>query len=160
MQSCSVTIKCRSRSDAINELKAEAGKPEWDWQAPEVNTALVDAVKAQSTGDLTEAYQISDKQERYARIGDIRAAAIAALVPAEGEGEYTADEISGQFHKLEGEIVRERVLEGSPRIDGRDTTTVRPVNVRTGVLPRTHGSALFTRGETQAIVVATSGYRS
>ena len=143
--------------DTINELKAEAGKPEWDWQAPEVNTALVDAVKAQSTGDLTEAYQISDKQDRYARIGEIRAAAIAALVPAEGEGEYTADEISGQFHKLEGEIVRERVLEGSPRIDGRDTTTVRPVNVRTGVLPRTHGSALFTRGETQAIVVATLG---
>jgi polyribonucleotide nucleotidyltransferase len=143
--------------DAINELKAEAGKPEWDWQAPEVNTALVDAVKAQATGDLTEAYQISDKQDRYARIGEIRAAAIAALVPVEGEGEYTADEVSGQFHKLEGEIVRERVLEGSPRIDGRDTTTVRPVNVRTGVLPRTHGSALFTRGETQAIVVATLG---
>jgi polyribonucleotide nucleotidyltransferase len=143
--------------DAINELKAEAGKPDWNWQAPEVNTALVDAVKAQATGDLTEAYQISDKQDRYARIGEIRAAAIAALVPAEGEGEYTADEVSGQFHKLEGEIVRERVLEGSPRIDGRDTTTVRPVNVRTGVLPRTHGSALFTRGETQAIVVATLG---
>ncbi|MCP4000237.1 MAG: polyribonucleotide nucleotidyltransferase [Gammaproteobacteria bacterium] len=143
--------------NAINELKAEAGKPAWDWQAPEVNTALVDAVKAQSTGDLTDAYQISDKQDRYARIDDIRAAAIAALVPADAEGEFSADEISGQFHKLEGEIVRERVLDGSPRIDGRDTTTVRPVNVRTGVLPRTHGSALFTRGETQAVVVATLG---
>jgi polyribonucleotide nucleotidyltransferase len=141
----------------INELKAEVGKPAWDWQAPEVNTALVDAVKAQSTGDLTEAYQISDKQDRYTRIGEIRSAAIAALVPADGAGEFSADEISGQFHKLEGEIVRERVLEGSPRIDGRDTTTVRPVHVRTGVLPRTHGSALFTRGETQAIVVATLG---
>jgi polyribonucleotide nucleotidyltransferase len=140
---------------AINELKAEAGKPSWDWQAPEVNTALVDAVKAQSTSELTEAYQISDKQDRYARIGDIRAAAVAALAPADGE--FSADDISGQFHKLEGEIVRERVLDGSPRIDGRDTTTVRPVNVRTGVLPRTHGSALFTRGETQAIVVATLG---
>ena len=140
---------------AINELKAEAGKPAWDWQAPEVNTALVDAVKAQSTSELTEAYQISDKQDRYSRIGDIRAAAVAALAPADGE--FSADEISGQFHKLEGEIVRERVLDGSPRIDGRDTTTVRPVNVRTGVLPRTHGSALFTRGETQAIVVATLG---
>jgi polyribonucleotide nucleotidyltransferase len=140
---------------AINELKAEAGKPSWDWQAPEVNAALVDAVKAQSTSELTEAYQISDKQDRYARIGDIRAAAVAALAPADGE--FSADEISGQFHKLEGEIVRERVLDGSPRIDGRDTTTVRPVNVRTGVLPRTHGSALFTRGETQAIVVATLG---
>ena len=140
---------------AIKELKAEAGKPDWDWQAPEVNTALVDAVKAQSTSELTEAYQISDKQDRYARIGDIRAAAVAALAPADGE--FSADDVSGQFHKLEGEIVRERVLEGSPRIDGRDTTTVRPVNVRTGVLPRTHGSALFTRGETQAIVVATLG---
>jgi polyribonucleotide nucleotidyltransferase len=142
---------------AINELQAEAGKPSWDWQAPEVNTALVDAVKAQSTSDLTEAYQISDKQDRYARIGEIRNAAIAALVPADGEGDFSADEISAQFHTLEGEIVRERVLDGSPRIDGRDTTTVRPVNVRTGVLPRTHGSALFTRGETQAIVVATLG---
>ncbi|MGI9290521.1 MAG: polyribonucleotide nucleotidyltransferase [Gammaproteobacteria bacterium] len=143
--------------NAINELKAEIGKPAWDWQAPEVNTALVDAVKAQASGDLTEAYQISDKQDRYARIGEVRDAAVAALVPEEGEGEYSADEVSGQFHKLEAEIVRERVLSGAPRIDGRDTTTVRPVNVRTGVLPRTHGSALFTRGETQAIVVATLG---
>jgi polyribonucleotide nucleotidyltransferase len=142
---------------AINELKAEAGKPAWDWQAPAVNTALVDAVKAQSASGLTEAYQISDKQDRYTRIGELRAAAVAALVPAEGAGEFSAEDISGQFHKLEGEIVRERVLEGSPRIDGRDTTTVRPVYARTSVLPRTHGSALFTRGETQAIVVATLG---
>jgi len=142
---------------AINELKAEAGKPAWDWQAPEVNTALVEAVKAQSTSDLTEAYQISDKQDRYSRIGEIRNAAVAALVPADGSGDFSADEVSAQFHKLEAEIVRQRVIDGSPRIDGRDTTTVRPVNVRTSVLPRTHGSALFTRGETQAIVVATLG---
>jgi len=142
---------------AIKELAAEVGKPAWDWQAPEVNTALVDAVKAQATAALTEAYQISEKQDRYTRIGEIRAAAIAALVPAEGEGQFSADEVSGQFHKLEGEIVRERVLSGAPRIDGRDTRTVRPVQVRTGILPRTHGSALFTRGETQAIVVATLG---
>jgi polyribonucleotide nucleotidyltransferase len=140
---------------AIKELKDEAGKPAWDWQAPEVNTALVDAVKAHSTADLTEAYQISDKQDRYTRIGEIRAAAVAALAP-EG-GEFSADEVSGQFHKLEGEIVRERVLTGEPRIDGRDTSTVRPIAVGTSVLPRTHGSALFTRGETQAIVVATLG---
>jgi len=143
--------------NAINELKAEAGKPDWDWQAPEVNTALVDAVKAQSATDLTEAYQISDKQDRYARIGDVRAAAVAALVPEEGDSDFSAGDVSGQFHKLEAEIVRERVLDGSPRIDGRDTTTVRPIAVRAGVLPRTHGSALFTRGETQAIVVATLG---
>ena len=143
--------------NAINELKAEAGKPDWDWRAPEVNTALVDAVKAQSATDLTEAYQISDKQDRYARIGDVRAAAVAALVPEEGDSDFSAGDVSGQFHKLEAEIVRERVLDGSPRIDGRDTTTVRPIAVRAGVLPRTHGSALFTRGETQAIVVATLG---
>jgi polyribonucleotide nucleotidyltransferase len=142
---------------AIKELAAEVGKPAWDWQAPEVNAALVEAVKAQSTAALTDAYQISEKQERYTRIGEIRDAAVAALVPAEGEGEYSADDVKGQFHKLEGEVVRERVLSGAPRIDGRDTRTVRPVNVRTGVLPRTHGSALFTRGETQAIVVATLG---
>jgi len=142
---------------AISELAAEVGKPAWDWQAPEVNSALVDAVKAQSTAALTDAYQISEKQERYTRIGEIRDAAVAALVPAEGEGEYSADEVKAQFHKLEGEVVRERVLSGAPRIDGRDTRTVRPVKVRTGVLPRAHGSALFTRGETQAIVVATLG---
>ena len=142
---------------AINELAAEIGKPAWDWQAPEVNTSLVDAVKAQATSALTDAYQISDKQDRYTSIGDIRDAAVAALVPAEGESAFSADDVKAQFHKLEGEIVRERVLDGAPRIDGRDTRTVRPVYVRTGVLPRTHGSALFTRGETQAIVVATLG---
>jgi len=142
---------------AINELAAEIGKPAWDWQAPEVNTSLVDAVKAQATTALTDAYQISDKQDRYTSIGDIRDAAVAALVPAEGESAFSADDVKAQFHKLEGEIVRERVLDGAPRIDGRDTRTVRPVYVRTGVLPRTHGSALFTRGETQAIVVATLG---
>ena len=142
---------------AISELAAEVGKPAWEWQAPVVDTALADAVKAQSAAALTEAYQISDKQERYARISVIRDAAVAALVPAEGQGEFTAEEVKDRFHKLEGEIVRERVLNGSPRIDGRDTRTVRPIRVRTGVLPRTHGSALFTRGETQAIVVATLG---
>lgn len=142
---------------AINELAAEIGKPAWDWQAPEVNTSLVDAVKAQATSALTDAYQISDKQDRYTSIGEIRDAAVAALVPAEGESAFSADDVKAQFHKLEGEIVRERVLDGAPRIDGRDTRTVRPVYVRTGVLPRTHGSALFTRGETQAIVVATLG---
>jgi polyribonucleotide nucleotidyltransferase len=143
--------------DVIKELAAEVSKPAWDWSAPEVNTALVDAVKAQSTADLTEAYQISDKQDRYSRVGEIRNAAVAALVPAEGESQFSADDVKGQFHKLEGDIVRERVLSGSPRIDGRDTSTVRPIAVRTGMLPRTHGSALFTRGETQAIVVATLG---
>jgi polyribonucleotide nucleotidyltransferase len=142
---------------AISELAAEVGRPAWQWEAPVVDTALADAVKAQSSAALTEAYQISDKQERYARISLIRDTAVAALVPGDGQGKFTADEVKDRFHKLEGEIVRERVLNGSPRIDGRDTRTVRPIRVRTGVLPRTHGSALFTRGETQAIVVATLG---
>ncbi|HJP04344.1 MAG: polyribonucleotide nucleotidyltransferase [Chromatiales bacterium] len=141
---------------AINELKAEVGKPAWDWQAPEQNVALADAVAGQSKADITEAYKISDKQERYGRIGELQEAAVAALVPEEG-GEFSADEVKGAFHKLESEIVRENVLNGSPRIDGRDTRTVRPIEVGTGVLPRAHGSALFTRGETQAIVVATLG---
>jgi len=142
---------------AISELAAEAGKPAWDWQAPEVNKALAAAVKAQSAADLTEAYQIADKQERYTRIGELRDVAVTAMVAAEGESEFSADEVKAQFHELEGEIVRERVLDGAPRIDGRDTRTVRPITVRTGTLPRTHGSALFTRGETQAIVVVTLG---
>ncbi|MDP6615685.1 MAG: polyribonucleotide nucleotidyltransferase [Gammaproteobacteria bacterium] len=141
---------------AINELKAEVGKPAWDWQAPEENVALAQAVAGQSKADITDAYKISDKQERYSRIGELQEAAVAALVPEEG-GEFSADEVKGAFHKLESEIVRENVLNGSPRIDGRDTRTVRPIEVGTGVLPRTHGSALFTRGETQAIVVATLG---
>jgi polyribonucleotide nucleotidyltransferase len=141
----------------INELVAEAGKPAWVWEAPEVNQPLVDAVKAHSEAGLIEAYQISDKQDRYTRIGELREAAVAALVPEGGEGEFTADEVQGAFHKLEGTVVRERVLSGAPRIDGRDTRTVRPISVQTGVLPRAHGSAVFTRGETQAIVAATLG---
>ncbi|MEE4185099.1 MAG: polyribonucleotide nucleotidyltransferase [Gammaproteobacteria bacterium] len=142
---------------AINELAAEVGKPAWEWQAPEPNVALADAVRAQSHADLTAAYQISDKQERYSRIAELRDAAVAGLAPTEGEGDYSAEDVKSQFHRLESDVVRERVLSGAPRIDGRDTKTVRPIQVRTGVLPRTHGSALFTRGETQAIVVATLG---
>lgn len=141
---------------AINELVAAAGKPAWEWAAPEVNVALHDAVKAQAEAALIDAYQVSDKQDRYARISEIRDAALAALVPQEN-APFTADDVKGAFHKLEGKVVRERVLSGAPRIDGRDTRTVRPIAVRTKVLPRAHGSALFTRGETQAIVAATLG---
>jgi polyribonucleotide nucleotidyltransferase len=143
--------------DAINELTAEVGKPKWDWQAPEINHALVDAVKAQAESGLTEAYQISDKQDRYTQIGILREAAVAALVPEDGSGDFSFDDIKSEFHHLEGTVVRERVLGGLPRIDGRDTRTVRPITVSTGVLPRAHGSAVFTRGETQAIVAATLG---
>jgi len=140
----------------IKELAADAGKPAWDWQAPEANPALVAKVAERAESALTEAYTISDKQERYAQIGDLRAATVEALAGGEG-AEFDAEEVAGAFGKLESQIVRNRVLSGESRIDGRDTTTVRPISVATGMLPRTHGSAIFTRGETQAIVVATLG---
>jgi len=142
--------------NAIQELADEAGKPAWDWQPAEVNSALADAVAAQAAAGVTEAYTISDKQDRYARIAEIKATAIESLAGGE-DSTYSSDEVGGEFHNLEGRIVRERVLSGEKRIDGRDTDEVRNIAVRTGVLPRTHGSALFTRGETQAIVVATMG---
>ena len=141
---------------AINELAEEAAKPSWGWQAPEANPALAEAVAAQAESDLTAAYTISDKQERYGKVGELRAAVVEALAGAE-TAEFSSDEVGGAFGKLESRIVRQRVLNGEPRIDGRDTTTVRPISVETSVLPRTHGSAVFTRGETQAIVVATLG---
>jgi polyribonucleotide nucleotidyltransferase len=141
---------------AIRELANEAGKPTWDWQPLPVNETLVDAVATQAQAAVTEAYAIGDKQDRYARIGEIKAAVIKSLAGSEG-AIYSEDEVGGEFHNLESRIVRERVLGGEKRIDGRDTDEVRAITVRTGLLPRTHGSALFTRGETQAIVVATLG---
>jgi len=141
---------------AIGELAAEAGKPAWEWQAPEQDPALGEAVAKQAEADLAAAYSISEKQERYARIGEIKATAIEALAGNE-DATWTADDVAGEFGRLESRIVRERVLSGERRIDGRETTTVRAISVRTGVLPRAHGSALFTRGETQAIVAATLG---
>lgn len=141
---------------AINELAAEAGKPRWEWQAAEVNNALLDSIKNQFGADLADAYSITDKQQRYARVGELRDAAVAALATGE-EGAPEADEVKGLFGELEYRTVRDGVLDGKPRIDGRDLSTVRPINVEVGVLPKTHGSALFTRGETQAIVAATLG---
>ena len=142
---------------AINELKAEVGNEDWGWAAPEVDTSLTDAVAAQAADGIAEAYSITEKQARYARVGEVKAAAIEALAAEDNENGWSAGDVSGAISKLESNIVRERVLAGESRIDGRDTTTVRPIAVRTGVLDRTHGSALFTRGETQAIVVATLG---
>jgi len=141
---------------AINELVAEAGKPSWNWVAPLADPELASAVSGQAAAALEEAYQISDKQDRYTRVGEIKAAAVVALSGAE-DARWGADQVSGALSKLESSTVRNRVLNGFPRIDGRDTRTVRPIAVRTGVLPRAHGSALFTRGETQAIVVTTLG---
>jgi polyribonucleotide nucleotidyltransferase len=141
---------------AINELAAEAGKPKWSWTAPEANTELKSAVAGAAEKQLVAAYAITEKQQRYAKIAEIKSAVLAALASGE-KPKFTADQVGTEFFNLEYRLVRERILEGHPRIDGRDTKTVRPINVRTGVLARTHGSALFTRGETQALVVTTLG---
>jgi polyribonucleotide nucleotidyltransferase len=141
---------------AIDELVAEAGKPKWTWAAPEANTALKDAVAALAEKNLAAAYALTEKQQRHAKITEIKTATVEAL--AQGDSaKFTADQVGGEFFNLEYRLVRERILEGHPRIDGRDTKTVRGINIRTGVLARTHGSALFTRGETQALVVTTLG---
>jgi polyribonucleotide nucleotidyltransferase len=140
---------------AINELASEAGKPKWDWQPPPVNTALVEALKANFGRAIGEAYRITDKAARYARIGELSAQAVEQLA-VEGSG-FTAREVSDYFHQLEKEIVRQRILNGDPRIDGRDNRTVRSIRTEVGMLANVHGSALFTRGETQAIGVATLG---
>ncbi len=142
--------------DAIKELAAEVGKPAWDWVAPEEDTELSAAVAAQAESALTAAYQITDKMERQAAVGAAKDAAAEALAGAE-DAQWSPEEVKGACSKLEKTIVRQRVIKGEPRIDGRDHKTVRPIDVKVGVLPRAHGSAVFTRGETQAIVVTTLG---
>jgi len=142
--------------DVINELAAEVGKPAWDWQAPEADQGLASAVAAQAESGLADAYRITDKQERQAAVGDAKAAAAEAIAAGDAD-RWSADEVKGALSKLEKTIVRQRVIKGEPRIDGRDKSTVRPIDVEVGLLPRAHGSAIFTRGETQAIVVATLG---
>ena len=141
---------------AIKEFAAEAGKPAWDWQAPAENTALINAIKGEFGAGIADAYTIVNKQERYARLGELRDQAVAAL-SGEEEGKFAAGEVKDVFGEIEYRTVRESIVNGNPRIDGRDTKTVRPLNIEVGVLDRTHGSALFTRGETQALVVTTLG---
>ncbi|NCF24464.1 MAG: polyribonucleotide nucleotidyltransferase [Gammaproteobacteria bacterium] len=143
--------------DTINELAAEAGKPAWEWDAPEEDQELASAVATQAAAGFTEAYQISDKMERQAAVAEVKAAAIDALGGEGGDARWSTEELSGSLSKLEKNIVRQRVIKGEPRIDGRDHATVRPIHVDVGVMPRAHGSAVFTRGETQAIVVTTLG---
>ncbi len=143
--------------NAICELKAEAGHPDWNWQPPEPDKALMAAVEEAGKAAIVEAYQIKEKQERYSRLSEIRTDVMAKLADRESENAWSADEISQAISKLEKTVVRGRILAGEPRIDGRDTKTVRPIDCKVGVLPRTHGSALFTRGETQALVVTTLG---
>ena len=142
--------------NAINELKAEAGKPAWDWTPPASNDALDAAVAEAAEAALNEAYLITVKQDRYAKVDEIKSAVKEKLCGGEAPA-WSAEEVKDALNALESRIVRGRVTRGEPRIDGRDTRTVRPIQVRTGVLPRTHGSALFTRGETQALVVTTLG---
>lgn len=145
--------------NAINELVEKAGKPAWDWQPAPKNEALVAQIKAAAQEGLQAAYKVREKQARSTQIKQIHAAVqeqLAAAAADKGE-EVDAVEVENILFSLESEIVRSQILNGEPRIDGRDTRTVRPISIRLGVLPRTHGSVLFTRGETQAIVVATLG---
>jgi len=139
--------------NAINEFKAMAGKPAWDWASAEKNEALIAAVADAFKADLGAAYQISDKMARQDRVAQLQAEAVARL----SSDTVAAGEVQNVFGSLEKKLVRGRIIEGKPRIDGRDNHTVRPINVQVGVLGRTHGSALFTRGETQALVVVTLG---
>ncbi len=141
---------------AIQEFAAESAKEKWDWTAPEKDVALYDAVKGHSLAAIEEAYQIADKAERYAKVHELSDAAVEALA-GEEEGQPSAGDVKDMFHSIEKDVVRSRIINGSPRIDGREPDMVRMLDIRTGVLPRTHGSAIFTRGETQALVVATLG---
>lgn len=139
---------------AIRELAAEAGVKPWNWTPPAENEALLQAVKEQAGAAIAAAYQIADKQLRQQAVKDARKAAVEALTAT---GQYAESAVRSVFEKLEYDTVRFSILDEAKRIDGRELSTVRPITIRTGVLPRTHGSALFTRGETQALVVATLG---
>ncbi|MCL1163905.1 polyribonucleotide nucleotidyltransferase [Shewanella chilikensis] len=141
--------------NAINELKAEAGKPAWDWTAPVANEELVAKVKALAEEGLTAAYQIIAKHERRDAVVEVKKAAIEKLL--EENPELDQRELDGLLGSLEKKVVRSRIIKGMPRIDGREPDMVRALSVMAGVLPRTHGSALFTRGETQALVTCTLG---
>jgi polyribonucleotide nucleotidyltransferase len=140
----------------IAELAAEVGKPRWDWKPEEENTALLAAVANGYKQGIGEAYRITDKAERYSRLSELKTAAKDQLVAGESD-EYSAGDVSDVFKQLEKSTVRQRILNGEARIDGRNNSTVRPINVEVGVLGKAHGSALFTRGETQAIGVTTLG---
>ncbi|HEY7805252.1 MAG TPA: polyribonucleotide nucleotidyltransferase, partial [Orrella sp.] len=145
---------------AINELVRQAGKPEWDWQPAAQDEALISAVTTLAQEPLSQAYQVRQKQQRTTQLREVYADVKAKLIEqaqANGQPEPDSVTVENILHDLESRIVRHQILNGEPRIDGRDTRTVRPIEIRLGVLPRAHGSALFTRGETQALVVATLG---
>jgi polyribonucleotide nucleotidyltransferase len=140
---------------AINELVKEAGKPMWDWKAPSKDEAFISQVGGLAEQKLRDAYQIRSKQARTQATRDVTTATLAAL--SEGGAAVDKVKVDNILFDIEAKIVRDQILSGEPRIDGRDTRTVRPIEIRTGLLPRAHGSALFTRGETQALVIATLG---
>ena len=143
---------------AIRELADEAGKPKWDWQAPPPVEGLAEQVESIALSGLRAAYQHTDKGQRHEAINEVRKALVEQLCPEEEENpQFSEEDVKQAFYYLEKNLVRGNIIEGNPRIDGRDLTTVRPIDVQVGVLPRTHGSAVFTRGETQAMVVATLG---
>ncbi|MGE0558747.1 MAG: polyribonucleotide nucleotidyltransferase [Burkholderiales bacterium] len=142
--------------NAINEMVDEIGVPEWNWTEPQKDEALIARIVQAAEADLRQAYQIKQKQARTVRLKEISAKVVAEVLPADATPDQI-NNVKNELGNLEAKIVRNQILDGEPRIDGRDTRTVRPITIRTGVLPRTHGSALFTRGETQAIVVATLG---
>ncbi|HWW32828.1 MAG TPA: polyribonucleotide nucleotidyltransferase [Steroidobacteraceae bacterium] len=141
---------------AIKALASEAGKSRWKWEPAAENAELTAAVALQAQAALGQAYSITEKQQRHARLTEIKNQVLTALTGGDAP-KHSKEGVENALFKLESNIVRQRILNGEPRIDGRDTRTVRPINVRVGVLPRTHGSALFTRGETQALVVTTLG---
>ncbi len=142
--------------NAINELADEAAADVWDWQPATEDTSMIARLKTLAEDGLQQAYNIRQKQARMTAVDEIRAKAFSELL-TDGMDTLAANHVKDAFHRLEAGVVRNRILSGQPRIDGRDTRTVRPITIRTGVLPRTHGSALFTRGETQALVVTTLG---
>ena len=146
--------------DAIHDLVEEGGKPEVEWTAPAKNEALIARVYALGEAGIRAAYQVKDKQARTTQLRDVMAqiyAGLAAEAAAAGVAAPDNVDVGNVLFEMESKIVRSQILEGEPRIDGRDTRTVRPIEIRSSVLPRTHGSALFTRGETQALVIATLG---
>ncbi|CAM3307461.1 polyribonucleotide nucleotidyltransferase [Shewanella violacea] len=141
--------------DAVTELKAEAGKPAWDWSAPVADADLVEKIRVLAEADFAAAYQITTKHERRDAVNALKSVAIAKLV--EENADIDLSEVGKLLASLEKKVVRGRIIAGQPRIDGREPDMVRGLNVMAGVLPRTHGSAIFTRGETQALVTCTLG---
>jgi polyribonucleotide nucleotidyltransferase len=142
--------------NAINEMAAEVGNAAWDWAPPETDAAMVEQLNTLAFNDINEAYKIKSKSARSSKLDEIKSRVLGEMI-VEGTDTGRANQIKDALFALEAKVVRSQILNGEPRIDGRDTRTVRPITIRTGVLPRTHGSALFTRGETQALVVATLG---